>query len=418
MTERAADVLIVGAGLAGLTCARELSAHGLAVLVLEASDGVGGRVRTDLVDGFLLDRGFQVLLTAYPETRHVVDLGKLDLKPFEPGALVHIGGRLHRVVDPFRRPGGAVATLRAPVGTVGDKVRVARLALELRGRSVDEILGREEVATGSRLRERGFTPRMIHSFFRPFLGGVFLDPALDTSSRMFEFVFKMFAAGDVCVPAKGMGAIARQLHDALPVGSVRTDSPVASASSGGVTLESGEILRSDAVVIAAHGPEAVRLTGLDDIPPYRPVLCLYFGADVAPVREGILVLDGEGEGPVSNLVVMSRVSSTYAPAGRELISATVLGDAARSPDAAARARAQLRRWFGRQVDMWEPIASYSIAAALPDHSPACGGVQARAVETDGGLFVCGDHRVHGSIEGAIQSGVRAAVRVWRVLGGA
>jgi phytoene dehydrogenase-like protein len=412
-----ADVLIVGAGLAGLTSARELATAGLETLVLEASDGVGGRARTDAVDGFLLDRGFQVLLTAYPTTRRVLDYDRLDLRPFVPGSRVRVGGEFHDVTDPFRRPSGTLATLRAPIGSVADKRRVAELSLRLRTRSVADILSASEMPTVARLRELRFSDRMIDSFFRPFLGGVFLDPGLETSSRMFEFVFKMFGAGPVAVPATGMGALARQLADGLPVGTVRLESPVAAVGADSLTLESGETMRARAVVVATDWETACTLTGLAEAPAFRPALCWYFEADEPPVKEGILLLDGEGRGPVTNLAVMSRVSDRYAPRGKELISATVLGGAEPGSELLGRVRAQMRDWFGARADAWREIRPYRIRSALPDQSLAAGGVNPRPGLTPDGVYVCGDHRVHGSIEGAIQSGFATAGQVVAALAG-
>jgi phytoene dehydrogenase-like protein len=412
-----ADVLIVGAGLAGLTCAREVAAAGLRPLVLEASDGVGGRVRTDVVDGFRLDRGFQVLLTAYPTTRRVLDYDRLDLRPFEPGALVRIGDGFAAVSDPFRRPSDAVATLLSPVGSIGDKVRVAKLAVTLRARTVEEILATREDKTLDRLSELHFGPRIIESFFRPFLGGVFLDPTLQTSSRMFEFVFKMFASGSVAVPAAGMGALTAQLSGGLPAGSLRTGARVASVTRDSATLETGETLRGSAVVVAASPSETARLAGLNDVPPYVPALCWYFEAPEPPVDRGILVLDGGRRGPVTTLAVMSRVAETYAPAGRELVSVTVLGEAEPTPRLREEILVQMRGWYGAPVDAWREIRPYRIHEALPDQSLAAGGVSPRSLRTPGGLHVAGDHRVHGSIEGAIQSGLAVASRVSRELSG-
>ena len=346
MAERDADVLIAGAGLAGLVCARQLIRAGLEPLVLEASDEPGGRVRTDVVDGFQLDRGFQVLLTAYPTTQQVLDYDRLDLRPFEPGALLRMDSGFHRIADPFRRPGAVLETLSAPVGTFGDKLRVARLALSLRRDSVEEILARDEFTTRDRLQALGFSPKMIEVFFRPFLGGVFLDADLTTSSRMFEFVFKMFGAGPVAVPAAGMGAISGQLAGDLGSGRIRTGAPVASVTRDSVTLESGERLNSEAVVVATDGRTARRLANPRDIPPFRPVLCWYFEATEPPVDEGILILDGEGRGPVTNLAVMSQVADTYAPSGRQLISATILGAAQPGMELLGRVRSQMREWFG------------------------------------------------------------------------
>ena len=403
-----ADVNVVGAGLAGLACARRLQRSGLQVLLVEASDGPGGRGRTDSVDGFLLDRGFQVLLTAYPVTRAELDFGRLDLRPFEPGALVRTGGAFHRVSDPFRRPGAALATLRAPIGSWGDKRRVAQLALRVRRGSLAELFERSETSTLSYLAGRGFTDRMIDTFFRPFLGGVFLDPSLETSSRMFEFVFRMFGEASVAVPARGMGALSEQLAGDLPAGSLRLDSPVESVSSTRVTLSGGEPFSARAVVLATDGPAARRLANLQDAPAYRPALCLYYAAAETPVEDGIHILNGEGRGPVMNFTAMSRVSPTYAPPGQELLSATILGGAIERPEVRAEARSQLREWFGPAVDGWEEIAAYRIPVGLPDQSPRAGGVRARPLCTDDGLFVAGDHRRHGSIEGAIVSGLEVA----------
>jgi phytoene dehydrogenase-like protein len=416
-TEFDADVLIVGGGLAGLACAHEVTRAGLVPLVLEASDEVGGRARTDLVDGFRFDRGFQVLLTAYPVTQRVLDYGALDLRSFEPGSLIRVDGDFHMVSDPFRRPARTVATLRAPIGSFADKRRIASLSLELRGRSVADILSAREVSTRDRLDELRFSERIIHTFFRPFLGGVFLDPELETSSRMFEFVFKMFGAGPVAVPASGMGALARQLAEGLASGSVRFDSRVARASADGVTLGSGEALRAGAVVLATDWETTCMLGGLPESPAFRPALCWYFESDEPPVDEGVLVLDGEGRGPVTNLAVMSRVSDRYAPPGTELISATVLGETEPSTELLDRIRKQMREWFGGQVDGWRELRHYRIRAALPDQSLRKGGVNPRPNLTADGIHLCGDHRVHGSIEGAIQSGVAAAGRVVAALAG-
>jgi phytoene dehydrogenase-like protein len=406
-----ADVLIVGAGLAGLTCAREMTRAGLRPLVLEASDGIGGRVRTDRVDGFLLDRGFQVLLTAYPATRAVLNYDRLDLRSFEPGALVRVGAGFASVSDPFRRPSEAIATLLAPIGSLADKSRIARLSVALKRRSVEEILGAPEDTTLARLSELGFGTEMIERFFRPFLGGVFLDPSLQTSSRLFEFVFKMFGSGPVAVPADGMGALTAQLAENLPHNSLRLEEGVKSVTPRTVQLGSGESLSGRAVVVAASPSATRRLAGLDDVPPYLPALCWYFEAEESPVDRGILVLNGEGSGPVTNLAVMSQVSDRYAPSGRHLISATVLGERTPTPELLQAVRTQMREWYGPAAEEWREIRVYPIEEALPDQSLPAGGVAPRPIRTGHGLYVCGDHRVHGSIEGAIQSGLAVADRL-------
>lgn len=195
------DVVIVGGGLAGLACAMELQKRGISWEILEASDDAGGRVRTDVVDGFRLDRGFQVLLTAYPEAQRVFDYVALDLRKFDPGAMVRTGGRFQALADPLRQPSRALSTAFAGVGTWRDKVNVARLSVSLRGRSTRQLFSGREMTTSEFLSEQ-FSEEIINQFFRPFFGGVFLETELRTSSRIFEFLFKMFASGDTAVPAR------------------------------------------------------------------------------------------------------------------------------------------------------------------------------------------------------------------------
>ena len=299
---------------------------GLEVLVLERSDAPGGRVRTDEVDGFLLDRGFQVLLTAYPEARRVLDYDRLALRPFESGALIRRDGRFARLADPLRHPLRALESLREAPGSLPDKLRVARLRRRLSRFSLNELLTAPQVTTAEALRREGFSSDLVDGFFRPFLGGIFLDPSLETSSRLFAFVFKLFAEGEAALPAAGM-----QAHPA-PAGAracrsaaVRYGATVSPPAPGEVVLAGGERLTAPAVVVAADGPEAARLTGAVEAPAPRAVTTLHYAAERSPVGEPVLVLDGEGRGPVNDLCVPSDVAPSYAPPGAALVSATVLG---------------------------------------------------------------------------------------------
>lgn len=404
------DVLIVGAGLAGLCCARRLHASGVACQVLEASDGVGGRVRTDEVDGFLLDRGFQVMLTGYPEAQRMLDYEALDFRPYVSGALVLRGGRFHKVADPFRHPGEVLASAVAPIGTIADKLRVARLRRRVLARSLGDIWRAPETTTQAYLERQGFSAAMIDAFFRPFFGGILLDRELRPSSRMFEFVYRMLALGETALPAGGMEAIPRQLAAGLPDGAVRLHTPVAAVRGGQVTLRSGETLRAEAVVVATDGPAAAQLTGQVPAPVSRSVVCVYF-ASPEPVPVGNwLVLNGENDGPVNNLSVPSHVAPAYAPAGQALVSASVVG---RVDEAEGPVRRQLTRWFGPVVASWRHLRTYRIAHAQPTVSP--GGPQ-DAPFVLGRMVICGDHRANPSIQGAMVSGREAAERVLAMQG--
>ncbi|MFO0801075.1 MAG: NAD(P)/FAD-dependent oxidoreductase [Gemmataceae bacterium] len=404
------DVLIVGAGLAGLCCGKRLAECGVSFRVLEASDGVGGRVRTDTVDGFRLDRGFQIYLTAYSEGRRVLDLAALDLKPFTRGALVRVGGRFYRVADPRSEPFAALSLFN-PVGSAADKLRFVKLYWNLSRGRLDAQTAKDERLTLDLLRDTaGFGPKMIDRLWRPFFGGVALDKELTTSSRFFRFVFRTFAEGPGAVPDAGMQAIPDQLAAGLPAGSVRLGAAVRQLGHREVTLADGETLRARAVVVATEGPAAARLLG-DEVPDpgSNGSTTLWYAADRPPVTEPILMLDGEGRGPVNSVVVMSNAAPRYAPPGRALLAAAVVG-VPEDDDAALdrRARDQLRAWYGTPVDGWRLLRVDRIAHALPDQTAGKLDPWQRPVRLWPGLYVCGDHRDNGSIDGAMTSGFRAA----------
>ena len=404
------DTVIIGAGMSGLTCALELQKCGRSVIVLEASDDVGGRVRTDTLEGFLLDRGFQVLLTAYPECRRLLDYDALDLRAFYPGSLVRVASGFERVADPFRRPLDAVATLRSAVGTTSDKMRILGVRRRARSGTLEELFRRPATSTDEALRRAGFSKGMIDQFFRPFLGGIFFDLDLETTSRMFEFVFRMFSSGDTALPARGMGEIPKQLASKLVDGTIRTHARVVSVGEQEVTLENGERLRAPSIVVATEGPAAAELVPGLTAPASRSTATVYFAVDKSPIAEPILCLDGESRGPVTTLCFPSRVSDEYAPAGADLASATVVGLPEGDDDQLLReVRAQLRDWFGPSVDTWRHLRTYRIHHALPAQVP---GERAPASpRVSDGLLVCGDYRENASLQGAMVSGRKAAAAV-------
>jgi len=408
------DVLIVGAGLAGLCCGRRLAECDVPFRILEASDGVGGRVRTDLVDGFRLDRGFQVYLTAFPEGRRVLDLDVLDLKTFAHAALVWFGGRFHRIADPRSEPLAAARSLFNPVGSVRDKLRLVRLFWEIDRGALDRQLARDERLTLDLLRWNGrFTPAMIDRLFRPLCGAVLLEKQLSTSSRFFRFVFRMFAEGAAAVPAHGMQAIPDQIAARLTPGAVRLEARVIHVGSREVVLEGGETIRARAVVVATDGSAAAKLLG-DELPDpgSHGSVTLYYAADRPPVSEPVVMLDGEGEGPVNHAAVLSNVSPAYAPAGKALIAASVVGiPADDDAELDRRARLQLSGWFGGAALGWRLLRAYRVPHALPDQTAGKLDPWQRPVRLRPGLYVCGDHRDNGTIDGAMSSGFRAAQAV-------
>ena len=397
------DVVIVGAGLAGLSASRFLTAAGIDVHILEASDGVGGRVRTDHVDGFTLDRGFQILLTAYPELKKQFDVDALNLQPFDPGALVWINGKGKVFSDPLRRPKSFVATAVAPIGSVVDKIRLATLRLSVTRGNGAALLSHPDITTAKMLSGRGFSPKMIQRFFTPLVGGIQLDPQLTASRRMFDVVFRMLNQGDAVVPAAGMSAISEQLASHTPTEKIHLNTRVANVTSQSVLTESGHTISSKAVIVAVEGPAAAKLTGIAPVQS-RSVSCVYFASNSAPTDKKLIILDGTGKGPVLNIAVMSNIAPTYAPVGQHLIAAALpgcIGD-----DVEDIARQQLQAMFGAQVESWRHLRTYRIEHGQPDQSPPFN--PKKKQKLDNGIFVCGDHRDTASSQGALYSGRRCA----------
>jgi len=399
------DTVIIGAGLAGLACARRFHEAGRKFVLCEAADRIGGRVATDVCGGYRLDRGFQVLLTAYPEARRLLDYDALDLRRFYPGALVRHGGKWHRVADPFRHPIDGMRGAFNPIGSFADKLRVGWSRIG----GFDFSRRDPGHTTLEALQAAGFSASMIERFFRPFLGGVFLENRLDTTVRKLEFVMRNFARGDTAVPALGMAEIPRQLAASLPAAAIRLHTRVMSIDDHGVRLETGEVLVARAVVIATDAGGAERLLGCGDSRvAFNGVACLYFTAPSAPVNEPILLLNGEGAGPINNLTVPSVVSPDYAPPGRHLISISVVDpEAAAAADLDERVRRHLADWFGADAGTWELLRIDRIPRAVPAQRVWL----EKPARLARGLYQCGDHCGIASLNTALASGTAAAEAV-------
>jgi phytoene dehydrogenase-like protein len=401
------DVLVVGAGLAGLSCAKALAAAGADVQVLEASDGVGGRVRTDELDGFLLDRGFQVLLTAYQELEKQLEVEALDLRAFRPGSLVWDGGGLVHLSDPWREPSSAFTSLKARLGTFKDKMTVAALRHRLLAKAPETCFEGPDRSTQEELEALGLSAGFIDAFFRPFLGGVFLERGLETSAHLFRYYFRCFSAGDAALPAHGMGKLPELLAQPL-VDRISLDTSVAEVSANEVRIEAGPALTADRIVLATDGATAAHLLG-ESPPSFKATVTSYFAAPEAPTPQPLLVLDGEGAGPANHVAVVSNVAPGYAPPDRHLVSVSGVDEVARDPEGFRKtAPEQLRRWFGASVDHWAHLRTYHIPHALPRHQAGSLPAPDRSPVRPDGLVVIGDYTEFGAIQGALLSGRKAA----------
>ena len=420
------DIVIVGAGLAGMRCAELLQKAGFDTLLLEASDAPGGRVRTDCIDGFRLDRGFQIMLTAYPETKAALSYRALKLRRFTPGALVWHGGRFHRFVDPWREPVHAARFLFDDVIRFSDKWRVALLRARVARGTPGTLFQQPDQSTHEFLRGFGFSPKMIDRFFAPFFGGVFLESELQTSARYFEFLFRMFGGGAAAVPAEGMERIPQQMAARLQAGTLELDTRVTAVNRRQqrfvVTTANGSTLEAKQLVFAV-AEHSLRPLLADLLPHTRAqsraqrqwncTTTIYYAAPKSPIKGPILALNGEGPdgGPINNLAVMSQVSKRYAPPGQELIAVSVVGVAPNDDDAMesleGKVREHAERWFGAEVvKPWRLVGAYPIEYALPLARTTQW--EASATRVTDNVYVCSDAQETPSLQGALTSGRRAA----------
>jgi phytoene dehydrogenase-like protein len=402
-------VIVVGGGIAGLTCARRLHRQGIPVRLLEASGRVGGRIKTDRRDGYLLDRGFQVLQTAYPEARQELNFPSLNLRCFAPGVMIRFRGRFYTLADPRRRPRKLLETLTAPIGGLADRLRILRLARRVTRGPMETLFLQPESTAMDFLKAEGFSAAMINRFFIPFFGGVCLDPQIRASSRVLLYVLRMFASGEAALPAQGMEEISRQLTANLPAEMVQTGTRVHRIHNGNLLLDDGGTVPARAVVVATEGPEAARLLGLASSQASVAETCLYFSCDQAPWHPAYLLLNGDSGGTINNIAFPSRVSPDYAPPGKTLVSVVVLGNPDENDRALVqRVRVQLVNWFGAQVRCWSHLKTYRITHALPDQSPPTRNPIYSESRVGSGLFVCGEHGSLPGIQWAMLSGRRTA----------
>jgi phytoene dehydrogenase-like protein len=415
-------VIIVGAGMAGLTCARALQRAGVQTTVLEASDDVGGRVRTDLVDGYRLDRGFQVLFDAYPAVRRWLDYDALQLRAFDPGAVVVRDGKRSILTDPLRDWRSAWPALWADNVSTIDKLRILALRLQVQRTPFATVQAQPDQTTRAYLEQYGFGAQTIEQFFAPFYGGIFLDRSLQTSAKCFVYDFKMLAEGRTVVPAAGMGALATELAQGVEVECRQSVSRlcITAGRVSGVVLADGTERYADAVVLAVPAPIAQQLSGLDIPTTPKSTVTLYWAGSQALTTQKKLWLNANPDAYVNNAMQMTAVAPEYGPVGGHLLSATVIGAPAED-DAQCYARAEhdLEELTGqpallstyRRLRLYRiPYAQFAQPAGI--HATLPGSQTALA-----GLYLAGEYTIASSINAAMLSGERAARAVTRSTSG-
>ncbi len=405
------DVLIIGGGIAGLTAARKLHRRGLSVKIIEATDRVGGRVKTDIVNGFRLDRGFQVLLTAYPEAQKALSYSKLQLRTIDAGALLHTDKGVFEFADPFRNPSKTLSTLANPIGTWADKLRMLLVKTEINGKDLHEIFTQPETTTYQALRENyHFKSSLIEQFFNPFLAGIFLEKDLETSNRMFDFVFQMFSNGKGAVPALGMEEIPHQLASILPNDAIVTNERVVSIHKNVASTESGNEFEAKVILIATDNNEFAQSyrANTTENENTRGTTNLYFSMDKSIVKRPILCLNSLENRLVNNFVVVSDISSDYAPIDKSLLSVSIVTDDENKDfteeELIEKARRELSLWYGTHAYEWDFLKSYSIAHALPNQNSVKHTPSMEDLKIHDGLYRCGDYLLNGSLNAAMRSG--------------
>jgi phytoene dehydrogenase-like protein len=401
-------VIIVGAGIAGLTCAKYLKDRGIQSLILEASDGVGGRVRTDLHEGFRLDRGFQILLTAYPEAQRLLNYESLDFQAFTSGAMIRntVENNFSVMANPFKEPSKLMSSLTSNIGSLTDKMRVLRLIMDT-SNIQEEVFENQGISTIEYLRNYGFSEGMIQQFFRPFFGGVFLENELNTSSSFFKYIFGKFYEGDAVIPAKGIQQISEQIAKMLYVGTVKLNTKVIKIDGNYVYLENGDRLFGEKIILATDGFQADKLLGKNPERKFNSTTCTYFSAERSPLKEKMLALNPNRASMIHNLCVPSDISPAYAPAGKSLISVSTHGfDLYDKEELAKNIKRELVTWFGQEVETWQHLRTYHIPQALP--SFGINQLGANSLKLSEILYQCGDATAYPSLNAAMATGRKVA----------
>lgn len=409
------DVAIVGAGLSGLSAAIHLHRAGKSVKIFEAKDYIGGRVSTEVKEGFSLDRGFQVLLTAYPECQQLLDYKKLQLKPFEKDALNFFReGKIEHFNCPLNHPLSVFKLIFSSFFTTKDFFHLLRLKRKLYRTSVETLLSLDNGNALTLLKKDGFSQKFIDNFFKPFFGGILLDRGLLTSGKMVNLLLKMFFEGQVALPSNGMGTISQQMAAYLPEGTIHLKQEVHRITSEEeIVLSNDQKIKAKNVLLATDAWSAAKLLGLPLPPAGRSVTCCYYAAEKSPLNEPVLFLNGEDKGPINHLAVLSDVAPNYAPTGASLISATILDQHMHHSDDELNnaSMQQLRHWFGSQVNKWKPLKIFRILNAHPTiypdrlwHSPS-------PFKIREGLYACGDYLEAPNLNSALATGRKAALEI-------
>jgi protoporphyrinogen oxidase len=408
------SVLIIGSGLSGLAAARQLNMSGVDFIILESDSKPGGRVKTDNHDGYLLDHGFQVYLDAYSEGKRTFNYEKLKLHPFDAGALLLLpGGKTSRFFDPIKHPKKLFSILSSTLGSWEDKLNLFSLKTRLLNQRNSYLFEKNDYPTAKVLDRYGFSQTLQNHFLKPFYRGIFLERDLETSRRMFDFLFKMFAKGRATLPENGMESLIVQLVDSLPANSILFGKTVSNIDKNKLITEDGSSYFADQIIIATAldklSPLLNHSPSLPEKKQWRGCTTVYFKTYTPPYKDKLIALNTLDNPLVNNLAVLSNINPSYAPEGQCLISATILGIDDREDSILADAiKLEMSKWFKSAIDDWELLKVYRIPNALPNVPHVSYDIEPNSIVIDENIYLCGDHMLQGSIQGALRSGRQAA----------
>tara|TARA_B100001750_G_scaffold204187_1_gene180410 strand:- start:54 stop:1256 length:1203 start_codon:yes stop_codon:yes gene_type:complete len=393
--------IVVGAGISGLSCALELEKNGYQVQILEKENHPGGRVHSDIVDGYILNCGFQVLQTGYPETKKLLDYKKLELCNLDPEVWIMNNNKIKKLYDPIQNPSNLLKAAFSNVGTFWDKLRLLQLRQSTTSRSTNTIFQENEITSLEQIKNYGFSDSIINEFFKPLFGGAFLDNELDTTSRMFNFVYKIFSIAPIAIPKYGMKSIPEQLEAKLE-SKISFNTDVVRLDNKNVFLEN-ETLSADAIVLAANHDSAKKLIPSIEEISWNSTSCYYFIADSPPFSSKVVLLNGNNRGEINNIFVPTNISKAYSPNNKSIISVSTIG----LNNNEAKIRNELNNWFGNQTEDWKLLHTYHIEKALPRMSvPSVSHSQ-----YVNGIHMCGDYLASSSIHGSMYSGRMTANQI-------
>lgn len=402
------NTIIVGGGIAGLTAAYYLEKAGRSYQIIEASDRVGGRIKTDVADGYRYDRGFQVFLTAYPEAKKILDYGALDLKSFSSGAvLLRSGGRLGYLGDPLRQLSALIPTLTTSAASIGDKFKILSTKVRVTRQSISDIFDGEETSTLEALKkEYGFSDTIIDEFLKPFYAGIFLEKDLSTSRRMFDFVFKMFSEGEASIPALGMEEIPKQIAGHLDPSKIMCNTSVTDIQGCTVITNTGQSIQADHIIIATEATGLCSQFAKTNA-KYRSTTNLYFSAESIPYTQNAIALNGNPDELVNNMVCLSKASRQYAQSGHLISVSLKDGINYYMPGLIDKVKMELATWIP-SANKWMHLKTYRVEYALPDQSQVN---NENPISVNDHITIIGDHTMNGSINAAMKSGRLGAEKV-------